>query len=70
MKNATNMSYDVGYKDGANDGYRLAKSDMQPLLDAAINTLNNNLHLCDGTNCTLYELKIAVEKFEPNWEKL
>lgn len=39
------------------------------LLDAAVATLQNNLHLCDGENCTLYALLKAVEAIDPNWEE-
>lgn len=38
------------------------------LLDAAVATLQNNLHLCDGENCTLYALRKAVEAIDPDWE--
>jgi hypothetical protein len=34
------------------------------LLSAARQTLLNNLHLCDGDNCTLKDLRDAVEKID------
>lgn len=39
------------------------------LLIAAIETLNENLHLCDGDVCTLKSLRDAVAEIEPNWYK-
>lgn len=69
MSKGTSFTYGVGYKDGAWDGYKLAKSDMRPLLDAAIKTLQDNLHLCDGDNCTMKSLRDAVSKIVPNWEE-
>lgn len=42
---------------------------LRNLLDAAVATLQNNLHLCDGENCTLYALLKAVEAIDPNWEE-
>lgn len=37
------------------------------LLAAAKLTLANNLHLADGDNCTLIELRRAVESVAPGW---
>lgn len=34
------------------------------LLDAAVRTVEENLHLADGTNCTLRHLKVAIAKAE------
>lgn len=62
-------AYDTGYRDGANAGYNLAKTELKPLVDAAIKTLNDNLHLCDGDVCTLYDLKKAVEQLNHGWLK-
>ena len=37
------------------------------LLEAAKKTLMENLHLCDGDNCTLYDLKTAVLSIDGNF---
>lgn len=42
---------------------------LRSLLDAAVATLQNNLHLCDGENCTLHALLKAVEAIDPKWEE-
>lgn len=55
----TDLVYNVGYKDGANAGYELAHQDIRPLVDAVFKTLNDNLHLCDGNDCTLKDLRDA-----------
>lgn len=60
--------YNVGYKDGASEGYALALKLNNDLIKAAIKTLNDNLHLCDGDNCTLFELRSAVQKIDPTWD--
>ena len=39
------------------------------LLSAAIKTLNDNLHLCDGDVCTLKDLRDAVAKIRPDWRQ-
>ena len=41
--------------------------DTQLLIEAAIKTLNDNLHLCDGDVCTLRELRDAVAGIAPDW---
>lgn len=38
------------------------------LLNAAKKTLTDNLDLCDGDTCTLYDLKMAVKDVEPYWD--
>jgi len=38
------------------------------LLSAAKKTLNDNLHLCDGDDCTLKDLRDAVAAIDPEWE--
>ncbi len=38
------------------------------LLEAAKKTLKENLHLCDGDVCTLYDLKVAVKAIDPEWD--
>ena len=40
---------------------------LEYVLSAAIQTLNDNLHLCDGDVCTLKELRDAVAKVVPDW---
>lgn len=35
---------------------------LEKMSDAIISTLNNNLHLADGDNCTLIELKKLAEQ--------
>jgi hypothetical protein len=62
-------SYTCGYKDGEYDGYLLATYDLKPIVSAAIKTLKDNLHLCDGDICTLKELRDAVNEIFPDWEK-
>jgi hypothetical protein len=64
-----NDLYNYGFKDGVFGGYDLAKTDLKPLYDAAILTLNENKHLCDGDNCTLKELRDAVSKVEKIYNK-
>lgn len=44
-----------------------AKLELQQLIDAAVKTLNDNLHLCDGDVCTLRDLRDAVVKIVPDW---
>jgi hypothetical protein len=39
------------------------------LLSAARNTLMENLHLTDGDDCTLLELRDAVAAIDPEWEE-
>jgi hypothetical protein len=39
------------------------------LLYAARNTLVENLHLTDGDDCTLRELRDAVAAIDPEWEE-
>ena len=58
----------IDYENGVTDGYILAMKRSDDLINAAIKTLNENLHLCDGDNCTLFELRSAVEKIDPNWD--
>ena len=41
----------------------VAKQAVEPLLQAAIQTLEENGHLADGDNCTLLVLKNAVSKY-------
>ena len=48
--------------------YKKYRRKNETLLEAAIKTLKDNLHLCDGDNCTLRELRDAVKKIEPSWE--
>jgi hypothetical protein len=38
------------------------------LLNAAKKTLTDNLDLCDGDTCTLYDLKMAVKDVDPDWD--
>ena len=38
------------------------------LLNAAKKTLMENLYLCDGDTCTLYDLKVAVKDVAPDWD--
>jgi len=38
------------------------------LLLAAAKTLLENLHLCDGDDCTLKDLRDAVAAVDPEWE--
>lgn len=48
------------------------KGDFKLLLDVAIaarQTLDENLHLADGDNCTLKDLRDAYLKIDPNWDK-
>ena len=40
---------------------------LEQVLSVAIQTLNDNLHLCDGSVCTLKELGDAVSKIAPDW---
>ncbi len=40
---------------------------LEQVLSVAIQTLNDNLHLCDGYVCTLKELRDAVSKIGPYW---
>ena len=56
------------YEKGIIEGYILAMKRSDDLIKAAIKTLNENLHLCDGDNCTLFELRSAVEKIDPTWD--
>lgn len=42
-------------------------SDLYSVFAAAKQTLRDNLHLTDGDNCTLLELRNAVEKVDPLW---
>lgn len=56
------------YKSGFAGGYVFAMKRSDDLIRAAIKTLNDNLHLCDGDNCTLFELRSAVEKIDPTWD--
>ena len=42
---------------------------LSDVCSASVKTLNENLHLCDGENCTLRELRDAVARVRPDWEK-
>ena len=42
-------------------------SDLYSVFAAAKQTLRENLHLTDGENCTLFELRNAVERVDPLW---
>jgi hypothetical protein len=44
------------------------KAQRDALLVAAIFTLRDNLHLCDGDVCTLMVLRETVAALKPNWE--
>ena len=51
-------------------GNPLAEQELQryeALLAAAMLTLKNNGHLCDGDDCTLKELREAVEAIGTAW---
>ena len=65
MVNKENYTFQCGYK----EGYRDAWVDLDPLINAAIQTLKDNLHLCDGDICTLKLLRDAVTDIAPNWEE-
>ena len=43
---------------------------LEYVLSAAIQTLNDNLHLCGGDVCTLKKLRDAVAKVIPDWIEL
>ena len=64
-KHDTVSLYSCGYKDGC----KFTKDELEPLINAAVITLKDNLHLCDGDVCTLKELRDAVAKINPNWDK-
>lgn len=55
-------------KNGDKIAERFCDKESKPvLLLAAINKLRENMHLTEGDDCTLKELRDAVETIEPNW---
>lgn len=49
--------------------YDITNEQIARLIDVSIRTLRDNLHLCDGNNCTLKDLRDAVANIDPLWEK-
>ena len=41
---------------------------LRDVMTAAVKTLNDNGHLADGDQCSLFELREAVAKVNPHWE--
>lgn len=49
--------------------YAKVGSPLYHVLEAAKQTLLDNLHLCDGDVCTLKELRDAVSVICPGWDR-